>query len=318
MKSLLVLFVLLFAPQLLRAEPATLQTPSGVLYGTLELPRCPCNKAVPVALFIAGSGATDRNGNTLALGGANNSLQYLAEGLAARGIASLRTDKRGVGQSAKAAVNESELRFNTYIDDAVLWARQLRRDKRFSTLTIVGHSEGSLIAMIAARQMHADAFVSIAGIGRPAGQVLLEQLKPQLTPELQKQAQEIVLSLTQGKTVAPIPPVLNSLFRPSVQPYLISWFQLDAAQEIRKLSVPVLIVQGTTDIQVKVEDAKLLLAAQPKAKLLVIDGMNHVFKAVSGDRAAQISSYADATLPVVSRLVEATSQFIQSVKKSRH
>lgn len=151
MKNLLALFVLLFAPQLLRAEPATLQTPSGVLFGTLELPRCPCNKTVPVALLIAGSGATDRNGNTLALGGANNSLQYLAEGLAARGIASLRTDKRGVGQSAGALANESELRFNTYIDDAVLWARQLRRDKRFSTLTIVGHSEGSLIAMIASR-----------------------------------------------------------------------------------------------------------------------------------------------------------------------
>jgi alpha-beta hydrolase superfamily lysophospholipase len=82
-------------------------------------------------LIIAGSGPTDRNGNSPAIQGANNSLKYLAEGLAAQGIASVRYDKRGVAESKTAASSESDLRFETYIHDAVLWGKQLRTDKRF-------------------------------------------------------------------------------------------------------------------------------------------------------------------------------------------
>lgn len=316
MKTFFALLIMLCTSQFLRAEPTTLRTSSGVLYGTLELPRCKTGKN-PVALLIAGSGATDRNGNTLSLGGANNSLQYLAESLASRGIASLRFDKRGIGQSAKAIANESTLRFGTYVDDVVLWAKQLRRDKRFSTLTIVGHSEGSLIALIAARKIRADACISVAGIGRPASQVLLQQLKSQLSPELFAQAQAIVGSLEKGKPVETTPLELQTLFRPSVQPYLVSWFALDASREIKKLTIPVLIAQGTTDIQVNVTDAKLLKAAQPKAQLLVINGMNHVLKSVPNDRAAQIASYTDATLPVANELVDGIARFIRSVKSTR-
>jgi len=69
-----------------------------------------------------------------------------------------------------------------------------------------------------------------------------------------------------------------SLFRPSVQPYMISWFKYDPAAEIANLEVPVLILQGTTDLQVHVEDAKLLAKAKPDAKLRIFDGMNHVLK----------------------------------------
>ena len=308
------MLILLYTPQFLRAEPVVLQTPSGVLYGTLELPRVKIKK-VPVALLVSGSGATDRNGNTLSLGGANNSLQYLAESLASRGIASLRFDKRGVGQSAKAVADESTLRFKTYIDDAVSWARQLRLDKRFSTLTIVGHSEGALIALMASREVRADACVSVAGIGRPAGQVLLEQLKPQLSPELFAQSQDIMRSLTKGNTVESTPTELQTLFRPTVQPYLVSWFALDAAREIKKLAIPILIAQGTTDIQVSVADAKLLKAAQPQAQLLIVNGMNHILKNVPNNRAAQIASYTDATLPVAKQLVDGIARFIRTVQK---
>jgi len=139
-------------------EAIKLETPNGNLYGTLLLPQS--KRKVPVVLIISGSGPTDRDGNSPLLKGPNNSLKLLAEGLASNGIASLRYDKRGVGQTgkemllaaqtAKTVPREVDLRFDAFIGDAVLWGQQLRGDKRFSTVTIAGHSEGSLIGMIAA------------------------------------------------------------------------------------------------------------------------------------------------------------------------
>jgi pimeloyl-ACP methyl ester carboxylesterase len=290
-KSIVILALILFSPQLLRAEPITLETPSGTLYGTLEVPKRA--RACPVALILAGSGATNRDGDTLSLGGENDSLRLLAEGLVAHGIASVRYDKRGVAASAQSGLKEADLRFENYIDDAVLWGKKLQSDRKFSRLIIIGHSEGSLTGMVAAKKLRADAFVSISGPGRAANQVLIEQLKPQLPPDLMKKSEEIVQSLVGGKTIEEVPDVLNSLFRPSVQPYLISWFHYDPAKEIEKLSMPVLIVQGTTDLQVSVQDAMILSKAKPAAKLCIVEGMNHVLKNFSGDKEKQMRSYID-------------------------
>lgn len=290
-------------------DSISVQTPTGSLAGTLELPAsCPC----PVVLIIAGSGPTDRDGNSRMLPGANNSLKYLAEGLAAKGIASVRYDKRGIGASKGAMpASESDLRFDDYVADAVAWLTKLRADKRFTTVSVVGHSEGSLIGMLAARQARADAFVSIAGIGRPAAKVLHEQLASRLPPEMLAAADRTLGQLEKGETPDSAPPALAALFRPSVQPYLISWFRYDPAAEIAKLTIPALIVQGTTDIQVGVADAKALGAAQPKATLLIIDGMNHVMKSVPADQAAQLKSYGDPSLPVVPALVDAVSELVR-------
>lgn len=296
------------------AEPARLDTLTGVLYGTLELPPCKTPAPFPVALLIAGSGPTDRNGNSSALSGSNNSLQYLAEALAEQGIASLRYDKRGVAQSAKAGGDEAQLRFETLIDDACSWIRKLRGDRRFSTLTVIGHSEGSLIGMIAARKAWADGFISVAGVGRPAGQLLLDQVRPQLPPDLMTQVESIVASLNRGQKVTDVPPALETLFRAGVQPYLISWFRYDPAQEIKSLKLPLLVVQGNTDIQVGESEAKLLAQANSKARLVVIDGMNHILKIVPADRETQLRSYGDATLPVAPELVANVTRFIQSLK----
>ncbi|HKQ78124.1 MAG TPA: alpha/beta fold hydrolase [Blastocatellia bacterium] len=294
-------------------EPIILETPTGKLFGALELPK---SSAPPtVALIIAGSGPTDRNGNSPAIAGANNSLKYLAEGLAAQGIATVRFDKRGVAESIKAATSVSELRFETYIDDAVLWGKQLRADKRFSSVIVIGHSEGSLIGMVAAQKMNADAFVSIAGQGLPAPQALLDQLKGKLPADLQSQAEMITKSLSEGKAVEDIPPALGTLFPRSVQPYLISYFKYDPAKEIAKLSIPILIAQGTTDIQVNVQAAKTLNQAKPSARLLMIDGMNHVLKEVPAEQDKQIKSYTDPSLPVAPKLIEGINSFIKSIKK---
>ena len=307
------------------AEAITLETPTATLYGTLERPQL--RSRVPVVLIISGSGPTDRNGNSPAFNGPNNSLKMLAEGLAARGIASLRYDKRAVGETGKAMLlaaektkkipREEDLSFENYIDDAVRWGKQLRSDRRFSTLTVIGHSEGSLIGMVAAQRMGANAFVSIAGAGRPIQQIILEQVKPQLSSDLFKKTEEILEQLAAGKTVASVPPELNLLLRPSIQPYMISWLRYDPAKEIAKLRIPMLIVLGTTDLQVRLIDAKGLTEGNPSAKLLLIDGMNHVLKTVPNERAKQVSSYSDPKLPVTPELVSGISGFVNNNEKSR-
>jgi len=300
-------------PLTITQEPVTLKTPTGEIFGTLELPAA--RTPVPVALIIAGSGPTDRNGNSAALPGANNSLRMLADGLAARGIASVRYDKRGIAGSRAAMTGEEDLRFTNFIEDADAWVKQLRADPRFSTVTIIGHSEGSLIGMVAAREAGADAYVSLEGAGRKAADLLAEQLKPNVPPETFAQSKAIMDQLSSG-TIPNLPPtMLPMLFRPSVLPYLVSWFKYDPAAEIAKLEIPVLIVQGTTDIQTTADDARLLTAGNPRARFLTIEGMNHILKEVSGDRMAQLPKYSDSTLAVVPKLLDEIATFIKSVPK---
>jgi pimeloyl-ACP methyl ester carboxylesterase len=307
------------------AEPIIMESPTGTLYGTLALPQS--RSSIPIVLIIAGSGPTDRDGNSPLLKGANNSLKLLAEGLAARGIGSVRYDKRGVGETGKAmqlaaektktVLREEDLSFETYIDDAVRWGKQLRADRRFSSLTVVGHSEGSLIGMVAAQRIGAHSFVSIAGAGRPVQQIILEQVKTQLSPELLKSTADILDQLVAGKPVASVPSELNALFRPSVQPYLISWLRYDPSKEISKLRIPVLIVQGTTDIQARLTDAKRLADGNPSAKLLLIEGMNHVLKTVPNEQDKQVASYSDPSLPVTPDLISAISRFVNEIGGQR-
>lgn len=293
------------------AQDVRLQTLTGVVHGTLLVPAA--ERSVPCVLLIAGSGPTDRNGNVAGLPGPNDSLKMLAEGLAANGIATLRYDKRGIGASATAGQKEADLRFDAYVADAAAWVQQLRDDVRFSTVTIAGHSEGSLIGMLAAPK--ADAFVSIAGASKSASAILREQLLTKLPADLLKESDRILAALEAGSTADAVPPPLAALYRPSVQPYLISWMKYDPAREVARLAVPVLIVQGTTDVQIAVDEAHRLKNANPKADVAIIKGMNHVLKAVEGDLAQQVSSYSDPKLPVVRELIERVSEFVKGIRK---
>jgi fermentation-respiration switch protein FrsA (DUF1100 family) len=289
-------------------SPVKLDTKTGTLQGTLLLPNGAA-APVPVALLIAGSGPTDRDGNTPLLPGKNNSLKLLADALAQHGIASLRYDKRGVAASMGAAAKESDLRFTTYVDDAAGWLEWLQADKRFSRRIVIGHSEGSLIGVMAAQRSPVSHVVSIAGAGRPIGDVLDEQLSRGMPPEQLADARRILAELKAGKTVDPVPPSLLVLFRPSVQPYLISWLPIDPAQEVGRLTVPVLVVQGTTDIQVSAADAERLAKGNSRAKLEMIDGMNHVLKEVR-EASQQTASYSDPALPLHPRLIDAITAFV--------
>lgn len=256
-------------------QSVELKVEPGHLSGTLTLPDDLAQKACPVVLLIAGSGPTDRDGNSRLESHHLDNYRQLAEALAARGIASLRYDKRGVGESHLALTSEDQLRFGDFVGDALGWAHLLRDDPRFSSVIVMGHSEGALIGMMAAGRLPSDAFISLEGAGEPITRVLERQLRPRLPPDLYAQAQAIIVSLEAGRTVENVSPKLAGLFRPSVQAYDISWFSLDPKTEIRKLSMPVLIVQGREDAQVAVSDAEQLKDAYPDAKLMLLPHMEH-------------------------------------------
>ena len=295
----------------LAAQDLTLETPTGKLYGTLETPTG--SGPFPVALIIAGSGPTDRDGNS-PLGVNTNAYKLLAEGLAQNGVASLRFDKRGIAKSASAATREDDLRFETYVNDAVAWLELLGKDSRLGKRFVIGHSEGSLIGMLAAQKTDVAGFISIAGAGRRIDEILLEQLKPQVNADQLVECRRILNELKAGRTVTnpaeKLPPQLaQALFRPSVQPYMISWLKYDPALELAKLKTPSLIVQGTTDIQTSQTDAARLATAI-NAKAVLIKGMNHVFKTATLEPASQNPTYTNPNLPLAPKLLEVVLAFL--------
>jgi uncharacterized protein len=310
------LFLMLVAPSTFAVteQPITLETLTGKIEGTLALPAAEKSSAkIPVVLIIAGSGPTDRNGNSRGLSGNNDSLKMLASILSEAGIASVRYDKRGIASSAAVGVAERDLRFETYVKDASAWVEKLASDERFSAISILGHSEGSLIGMLAAKSASVKSFVSVAGPAQVASAILRQQLSGKLPPELATRNEEILVSLEQGKTVTDVPPALGSLYRANVQPYLISWFKYTPAKEFSQLSIPTLILQGDTDIQVSVAEAKALKDANKAAELAIISGMNHVLKQVPADQAKQIASYSDPTLPLSPELAKMLIVFLKRV-----
>jgi len=288
-----------------------LKTSTGDISGTITVPDEV--KISPVVLIIAGSGPTDRDCNS-PMGIQTNAYKMLAENFAKNGISTLRYDKRGIGKSKAAMTSESELRFETYVNDVVSWISLLNTDKRFSKVILLGHSEGSLLGMIAAEQTSVGAYISVAGAGKSADKIIQEQLKDKLPPELMDESNKIIDSLKAGKTVKDVNPSLVSLYRLSVQPYMISWIKFDPAKEISNLKVPVLIIQGTTDLQVTVDDAKLLSVAKPDAKLLIIENMNHVLKESDSDLQKNMATYRNPDLPLKQGLVDNLVNFVKSLK----
>jgi uncharacterized protein len=292
-----------------REEPLSVEIPSGNLSGTLMLPQG--DGPFPVALIIAGSGPTDRNGNSSML--TTNAYQKLAQGLAAQGIATLRYDKRLIGAST-VKQTESDLRFDDYVDDALTLTAYLERDKRFSSVSIIGHSEGSLIGILAVqRDSRIAKFVSLEGAGRNLAVIVNEQVRanPNTPQIILTEVENINASLLAGKTVPNPDPQLNALFRPSVQPYLISEYKYDPGAEIAKVKIPVLIIHGTTDIQVSATDAKLLAAGDPRAQFVSIDGMNHILVDAPIDRNGNIATYSQPALPLSAQLIPTIAGFLK-------
>ncbi len=281
---------------------------NSLIKGTLFSPE-KVTKKTKLVILIAGSGPTNRSGNST-VGGINNSLKFLAEGIAQNGIAVFSYDKRIFAQMIAKTVDEKKLSFEDFINDAKDVITYFKSQKKYSKIIIAGHSEGSLIGMVAALNT-ADGYVSIAGAGRCIDEVLLEQIVKQ-SPKIKEAAQEGLASLKEGKTFENKNPMLATLFRESVQPYMISWIKYNPQIEIKKLTIPILLINGTKDIQVPATDAELLHVANPKSELKIIENMNHIFKEITVDK-DNLKSYNNPKLPVIPELINSITKFVKSI-----
>ena len=290
------------------STPVELASAPAALHGTLLTPEGQTRAA---AVILPGSGPTDRDGNSAQFGVRAGTYRLLAEGLAERGVATIRIDKRGIGQSAAAGGAEADLRFSTNIDDARAWIAEAATKMGQSCAWLIGHSEGALVALATAAKDDDKVcgLVLLSGAGRPAGVVLREQLTP-LPEPLKTRAYAVLSELEAGRAVADPPAELATMFRPSVQPYLISWLALDPAQLAAAYDGAIFIGQGTTDIQVSAADAEAIKTVQPRATLVVWNGVNHVLKTAPADRAANVATYMDPALPLAPGVVEAVADFV--------
>jgi pimeloyl-ACP methyl ester carboxylesterase len=285
--------------------------PAGSLKGTML---APANSKGPVILIIPGSGPTDRDGNN-PLGVKASTYKLLAEGLAAKGVTTVRIDKRGMFASAGAVADVNAVTIGEYAEDVHSWVQVIRRETGTTCVWLLGHSEGGLVALAASRSASdICGLILIATAGRPLGQVLRDQLKsnPANAPFL-SQALTAIDALEAGRHVdmSTMHPALLPLFSPKFQDFLISVFSLDPTKLIADYAKPVLIMQGKRDIQVSVSDAERLQQAAPGAKLALLPETNHVLKTVtSEDRAANAATYVDPSLPLAPGVVDGIAEFI--------
>ncbi|MBS7786368.1 alpha/beta hydrolase [Flavobacterium sp. CYK-55] len=310
MKKLLILSLLIFANTRAQEKNFTAQevNVNSLLKGTLYNPN-KANKNTDLAIIIAGSGPTDRNGNQPEL--QNNSLKYLAESLAQNQIAAYTFDKRVIAQMAQGTLSEKDLSFDDFINDVKEITQYFKAKNKYHKIILIGHSEGSLIGMVAA-QTQADAFVSIAGAGRPIDEVLIEQIQKQ-APSMTAEVKENLEMLKKGQTFELKNQAMGILFRESVQPYMISWLKYNPRVEIQKLKIPVLLLNGSRDIQVPASDAELLKAAKSDAQLKIITDMNHVFKKITtDDMMDNIALSSQPDVQIMPELVDSINQFIKS------
>jgi pimeloyl-ACP methyl ester carboxylesterase len=264
-----------------------------------------------VAVIIAGSGPTDRDGR--GVGVAAPYLRRLAEGLAAHGIASLRYDKRGIGKSRSAAVPEHTLKIDRFVDDAAIWIDWLRRRSDLGAVVAIGHSEGGLVATLLAGRAELHGVLLLNSPGRRFATILREQLEPALPSALRDEAMSVLSALERGERVAAVSPELMPLFRPSVQPYLMSLLPIDPAEVFATVTTPAMIVSGGRDLQIGAADAEALFRARPNARRWHGPDMNHVLASAPEDRAGNLRVYADPDAALAPGLVDAVAEFIATV-----
>ncbi|MBO7186256.1 MAG: alpha/beta fold hydrolase [Alistipes sp.] len=295
----------------------TISRPWGTISATLDTPTEGSNTAV---IIIAGSGPTDRYGNS-GLGLNTYCYKMLAEELVAQGVAVLRYDKRGIGLSHTAAEDVPNLILDDYVDDARACVDHLRTEG-FERVILVGHSEGGLIALIVATQGEGvtDGVVALCAPGYAMDTILMRQLSAQLIPShmgLMACSTSIIQRLKRGESVAEeeIPQELISLFHPIVQPFLINNMQYDPAEVITRCTAPVLIITGGRDIQVSVDNGTRLNESYPAAQHITFENMTHVLKdASTSDRIEQMMSiYTNSTLPLTEQLAPTIASFINNI-----
>lgn len=310
MKNKILCLLLFFFGFSMAAQQATVTAEeldiNPFIKGTLLTPTAEENP--DLVILVHGSGPVDRNGNQAFM--KNDSFKKLATELSAQGIATYRFDKR-ILQMDRLNIKEEEIRFDDFITDVVSTIDYFKQNGNYRNVVVVGHSQGSLVGMAAAKDK-ADAFVSIAGAAHPIDSVIVEQIAGQM-PGLQENAQRSFEEMRATGSSSNYNPMLEMIFRPSVQPFILSWMKYDPQENIKALDIPVLVINGSNDLQVKEEHAEKLQKARPGAELVILDKMNHVLREIEGDDLENSKSYNQPNLPLHPELVPVITHFIKSL-----
>lgn len=311
---LFLLAALLCCNSMLQAQDAvntefTVTRSKTTLYGTLVKP-AGAKKNTPLVLLIAGTGQMNRDLN-LGLGRGSDAYKMLADSLAAAGIASVRFDKRGVGASEAALKHDSLLKFEDHILDVIAFLEKIRGSRQFGPIYLAGHSEGALVALAVANRSKVHGVICLEAPGERSDIALKKQLTKN-TPGQPTEVDTILSQIRAGHRVKVQNKYLVTVFRPSIQPYMSSLFSYDPQVELKKVTVPVLLINGTHDLQVPVENVRLLQQANPVANVKLIGGMNYMLKEVPEELDQNVASYNNPTLPVSAALVQEMIRFCHS------
>jgi uncharacterized protein len=295
----------------LTESPITAKTLSSTISGSLVMPRDVKDK-VPVILIIGDSGPTDRDGNNAKLGISGNTYKLMAYELGKKGIATVRYDKRFVGATTT-TIKESQLHIEDYSDDAVSLLNLLNADQRFSKIILFGHGEGVLVSLIAGYEQSEKAYIMAEGYADKGEKVLADIMKAK--PKfLADEFKAIMDSLKKGKTTDNVDPSLYYIARPSVQPFIMSWCRYDPIRGFKAIKMPVLVIQGTTDMTVPVSNGERFKKAKSDAFYLQIKDMNHILKEAPADTDKNMDTYDKANLPIKPELINGIAEFVNKQK----
>lgn len=299
----------LIAPGQTREEPIMLRTQNCDIQGSLLIPLG--IEKMEVVLIVGDSGPTDRNGNQNFM--VNNALKMYAVALAEEGIASLRFDKRGV--AASRIKGGAEVTFREYVDDIKDWIAMLRNDRRFSKVVIAGHTEGALAALVAISENCAvDGYISINGMGNSTDCVIKEQLSRNQTSQVKQVISSIIDKLNEGEITENPPVYLRNSLSVPMQKYLIPLFAYHPREMIKSIRTPILLMHGDKDIQISPEESKVLHTGNNRAKLVIVNNMNHILKECETmDRDQQLETFTDPSIPLADKLVDESVRFIKSL-----
>jgi fermentation-respiration switch protein FrsA (DUF1100 family) len=295
----------------LTESPISVKTLSGTIAGSLVMPKNVTGK-IPIILIIGDSGPTDRDGNNVKAGIAGNTYKLLANALGVHGIATLRYDKRLVGESAS-KTKESQLHFEDYGDDAVSLILMLNDDQRFSKIILFGHGEGSLVSIISSVDEPVRGFISAEGPADSGEKILSDQMKSK-SKLLADEFKTLMDSLRRGKTIDNIDPTLYYIARPSVQPFLMTWCRYDPIKGVKSMKIPILIIQGTTDLQVPVSNGERFKKTKSEAVFLKVNGMNHILKDAPADPDQNVATYGKPDLPLKPEMITGIVDFVNKLK----
>ena len=283
----------------IKTEDILLKNDSIELPGTLSYNK----EGTPLVIWIHGSGNIDRNGNQLPYVKANY-IKQIRDSLNLKHIAFFSFDKRTA--NAKNQKFLKNIIINNFVSDINLIIDHFKKDKRFTKIVTIGHSQGSLLGMLTSKKV--DKYISLAGPAEPVNKTIIKQINKQSTV-LAATAKAHFKELKETQNIKEINPMLISIFAQQNQSFMLSWMQYNPSEEIKKVKIPTLIINGTKDLQVNTNTVEKLHKNCSNSKITLISNMNHVLKDIKNDR-DNLKSYSDPNIPLSTVLIEKIVEFI--------